>query len=79
MENKGKSGTIAGSILGLAAALMLNLLTAAPPEQRTVQAAAPAALVQPATQAESDPCKLPELAPATLKSRSSTARARSAS
>ena len=79
MENKGKSGTIAGSILGLAAALMLNLLTAAPPEQRTAQASAPAAVVQPAAQAENDPCKLPELSPVTLKSQSRPSRTRSAS
>jgi hypothetical protein len=78
MENQGKSGTIAGSILGLAAALMLNLLTAAAPEQRAAQAAAPAAVVQPAAQAE-DPCKLPELGTVSLKQQIATGRVRSAS
>jgi hypothetical protein len=79
MKDKGKSGTIAGSVMGLAAALMLNLLTAAPPEQRTAQAGAPAAIVQPAAQGENDPCKLPELSPVSLKATSVPSRTRSAS
>jgi hypothetical protein len=78
MERRGKSGTIAGSILGLAAAVIFNVLTAAPPDERTVQAAAPSAITQSATQNQ-DPCKLPDLKSVSLKPQSATRRARSAS
>lgn len=74
MEAKSKSGTVAGAILGMAAAMLFNVLTAAPPETRTVQAAAPAAAVMP-TANPADPCYDPLLAPAsaTVKSASSMA------